>query len=299
MELARIVARLHAAPARITARMDAASGFQAIAWACLVQLVAAYPQVIAAGSPEAVHQTRVAIRRLRAALRLFRPVANDAQAPLLRAGFRAAAAALGPARDLHVMIDGISEAAESSGQDVTALLAELKSRQRAATKSAAELLAGAPFQQLLLRFSAWIEAGEWLALEDDVEARRPLDSFAERELSRRRRKLRRHGDELAAMSDAERHALRIDVKNLRYASEFLAPAFPGKSARSMRTACLRELATLQDCLGELNDRAVAAPRPQQLAPLLAIQDGARDRLLARGQKALDRLLALPAWWEAG
>jgi CHAD domain-containing protein len=118
-------------------------------------------------------------------------------------------------------------------------------------------------------------------------------------LSRRRRKLRRHGDELAAMADVERRALRIDVKNLRHASEFLAPAFPEKSARSILTACLRELAKLQHCQSELNDRAVAARGPKDLAPLLAMEDGACDRLLGRAQDALKRLHAPPAWWEAG
>ena len=295
-ELAGIVARLRAGPARVSARMDAASGFQAIARSGLESLVAAYPQVITRGSPEAVHQTRVAIRRLRAVLGLFRRITQDERAPLLSAGLKAAARALAPARDLHVTIEMIAAPAESAAPDAAAIVAQLEGQRRAATESAAALLAGPPFQQLLLQLAVWIEAGPWVAQRTRAAAGRPLGAFAARALSRRRRKLLRRGNDPAAMTDADRHALRIDVKKLRYASDFLTPVFPGKSARSLQAAFARELKTLQDSLGELNDRAAAARAHSELARLLALEAGSRDRLLRRAQRALQRLHALPDWW---
>ncbi len=270
--------------------MDAARGLQCIAWRCLVQVVAAYPQVIADGSPKAVHQTRVAIRRLRAAMSLFRKVSSDEAANLLRDGFKAAASALAPARDLHVRAALLADAAKAGGQDATEAMAQLAARQRAATQAAAQMLAGLPFQTLLLHCATWIEALD--------EARRPLDSFAAQALSRRRRRLLRHGHDLAAMDDAARHALRIDVKKLRYATDFLAAVFPGEMARRRRARMSRTLTTLQDCLGDLNDRAIAARESRELGRLLAIDERARQRTLGRAQRALDRLYALPAWWKA-
>ena len=48
---------------------------------------------------------------------------------------------------------------------------------------------------------------------------------------------------------AERHAVRIRVKRLRYSCEFFAPAFANEQMIS-------ELKALQEILGELNDIAV-------------------------------------------
>jgi CHAD domain-containing protein len=67
------------------------------------------------------------------------------------------------------------------------------------------------------------------------------------------RRVRRRGRQFAALTDAELHALRIRVKRLRYAVEFLAPLFPAARVKPFRDAAVR----LQDLLGHLNDAAVA------------------------------------------
>jgi triphosphatase len=299
-------ARLRPWPRRISARMDAASGFRAIASGCLGQLVVAYPSVIAGGDPEAVHRTRVAIRRLRAAASLFRRVADDAQAPVLRAELKAAHRELAPARDLRVLIERVADA-----EEVVARLVELES---AATRSAADMLSGAAFQQLLLQLADWIGGREWRTRGDGDAAGQPLTAFAERALSRRRRQLRRHGDDLAAMTDHDRHALRIDVRKLRYATDFLAPVFCDEPMRSRQAGFSRALATLQNRLGDLNDLALAADGGQELIASLdpitrarlaaqliqssRAQHGSRQRALKRAQEALDRVSRLPAWWKA-
>src|SRR4029079_16638481 len=83
---------------------------------------------------------------------------------------------------------------------------------------------------------------------------RPIDDFAEEELTRRRKKVKKKGDGIAALTPDERHALRIHVKKLRYAAEFFLSLFPGK--KKSKRAFLTSLKNLQTALGDVNDIAV-------------------------------------------
>jgi triphosphatase len=62
------------------------------------------------------------------------------------------------------------------------------------------------------------------------------------------------GPDIAGLPAADLHAIRLQAKRLRYASEFFAPLFPGRETRRF----IRRLAVLQDQLGHLNDTRVAA-----------------------------------------
>ena len=94
-------AAVRASHVALSPEMDVSQGFQAIAWNCLGQLLGNYREVIASGDPDAVHQTRVAIRRLRSAFSLFGTHIADEHNPVFRAEWKAAAAGLGPAHDMH------------------------------------------------------------------------------------------------------------------------------------------------------------------------------------------------------
>ncbi len=306
---------IRAGPVKLSTTMDAASGFQAIAWNCLGQLLANYPLVIASGDAEAVHQSRVAIRRLRAACSLFKDVADDEEAPVLRAELKAVALALGPPRDLHVLIGRVSTAAGASDQDAGELLAHLSARLDAATQSAQTLLAGGSFQRLLFQFAGWIEGGKWLKRKGETGGNQPLAPFATRALSRRRRKMRRLSAPLSDMSDAARHQLRIDAKKLRYAAEFFASIYRGRKPTKQRRAFMTALGRLQDSLGELNDMIVAAMARKtlfeglepifaaklaaQLDELLADHEKSRGKLLKAACRSLARVAGATAWWKVG
>jgi inorganic triphosphatase YgiF len=282
----------------LTPAMSVGEGFRAIAWNCLAQLLGNYRAVIAGGDPDAVHQSRVAIRRLRAAFSLFgAAVADDHTAPF-RAEWKAAAAGLGPVRDLDVLIERIA----ASGDANDDLLASLRARRAAALGEAQALLAGSQFQQLLLGFAEWLE-------RDMPPAPAPLAPFAAEVLRRRRRKLVR-GEALASLPDEALHALRIQGKKLRYAVEFFAALYPGERRRAFGKA----LGKLQEALGGVHDLAVAQHAPDalfadldpiaaaghaaQLSALLAAHGPKRKRLIAAAAKALDRVAHAPAWWKA-
>ena len=304
---------VHAIPVGVSRDMAADQGFQAIAWSCLSHLLDNVPIVLANGDPEALHQCRVAIRRLRAGLSLFGPLfADDAQAAMLDAELKAAASASGPARDTQVLLDRLSAVQGSDGPDSAELLAHVRSVADSATASTQGLLAAPAFQTLLFQLALWIEQGDWLSHAHDAD--RPLPQFAARALRKRRRKIRRLGDDPATMSVEQRHALRIAVKKLRYAADFFAPLYQPKSAEKAQRRFQSLAAKAQDHLGELHDLDVlAAGRDALFAGLdpiaaarLSAQLGAlvpalakpHDKLLKRAGRAVARLDQAGAWWKA-
>ncbi|MCW1383411.1 CHAD domain-containing protein [Novosphingobium sp. KCTC 2891] len=297
----------------VTSAMDVARGFRTIAWNCLEHLIANYPAVIASGDAEAVHQSRVALRRLRAACSLFGKVVGDEAAPALRAEMKAVSGVLGEARDLHVLLDRTTACADDA--ETAEVLAALGARRDAATRSAQELVASAPFQEMLFALAAWIEDGAWLARAQETGGTANLQRFAAHLLARRRRRLRKAGRRLARLTVAERHRLRISAKKLRYASEFFAPLFHARDTIKDRHRFARDLRRLQDSLGELNDAAMmqarhpdlftgpdkitAARLAERLEGMVALDETKQRRLLRGAGRALEGVSDAPPWWKAG
>ncbi|MFC3100126.1 CHAD domain-containing protein [Altererythrobacter lauratis] len=275
-----------APPVLLNPQMDVREGFGAIARNCLAHLLANYPLVVASGDAEALHQTRIAIRRLRAAFTLFRRLTVDPQAAVLRAEWKAVAGRLGPARDLQVLCDLVSANALAGEPDCADLLAHLIAHRDAALGEARHMLAGAAFQRLLQDFAAWLEDADGRASPELKGGDAPITAFARHAIAHRLHKVLRHGGHLAKMSDAERHRLRIKVKKLRYGLGFFASLRSSKAGSARQAALARALGRLQDCLGELNDlavaRAVAGPSFAGLDPIT------RARFAAQLQNILEQ-----------
>lgn len=205
--------------------------------------------------PEPVHQMRVALRRLRAILRLFRPATGAPLLLRLEAELKTLAGRLGAARDWDVFLAGIgAEVALAVGEDarLAALLRAARAAREAAYAALREALSEPEFRLLALDLAevaahpaAWRPA----APAPDTE----LAGFAAALLERRWHKLRKQGKEMARLDLAAFHALRIEAKRLRYAAELFAPLWPGKGTRRF----LKHLARLQDAMGLANDAEVA------------------------------------------
>lgn len=285
--------------------MTVAQGFQAIAWNCLAHLLGNYREIIASGNPEAVHQSRVAMRRLRAAFSLFGEYLDKAESAAFRAEWKAAASGLGPARDLHVLIERVEAAAAEHASDAGELLDRLRCLRAGATRAAKTLLAGKDFQHLLVRFAEWLERGP-------VQSDEPLAAFASRTLGRRRRRFVKAGP-LGKLSDEALHRLRIKGKKLRYAAEFFAPLYPGEGSARASRAFGKALGKVQDCLGSVHDLAVAHDQHANLfagiepvtaarlsarfAELLESHGPGRRKLVKAAAKAIARIEDTPAWWK--
>lgn len=255
------------APARATtpaleARAPVADGFHAIAANCAAHLLGNDRGVIESDDPEYIHQARVAIRRLRSAFSLFRPYVPRESLGDLPDRFRALAEVLGSARDWDVFVTETLPPVRARLGAVPGL-AEVEARATAlggARRTDARAALSAPtYGHLLLDFLARLRARPWAAVEDGP-ADGNLRGCARAVLRRQYKRVCRRGRAADRNDALSLHALRIEIKKLRYALEFLAPLFPAKAVRGF----VRGTADLQDVLGRLNDEAVTERLLQSL-----------------------------------
>ena len=245
--------------------MTVRRAFQAIAADALRQWVGNAAVLRAARRPEALHQMRVALRRMRTALTLFKSVVADDAYRALNAELKWLGAELDLGRDIDVMIaDTFRPAARRyHRQTGMAPLGErlLKSRTRAYDR-ALQVLDEPRYLRLVLDMAAYIDNGRWADPAFGPGADRPVEDLAREGLDKLRRQVKRRGRGLEGLGVEQRHNLRIRAKRLRYAIEFFGGLHGG---RREREAFLKRLKAMQDDLGALNDMAVAIDKGLALA----------------------------------
>lgn len=232
--------------------------------------------------PEGLHQLRVALRRLRSALSLFRPALGEATKTRWSEELRWLLGPLGPARDLDVFAtETLPPVAAARGDDPSLgdLAAAAADRRQAAQVAVREALASERYGDLAFRFACWIARRGWREGADvDVllVQRQPVEEFAAAVLAKRHRRVLKRGKRFAQLTPEERHELRIAFKKLRYGTEFFASLYPEKRVQRFRKAATR----MQDVLGHLNDVAVAQGLLRDL--LGGVQPKARRESVAWG-----------------
>ena len=216
--------------------------------------------------PEYLHQARVALRRLRSAFTVFKPAFPGVFFAQTAAELRWLGSVLGPARDWDVFADDSLARViadfpdEPSLHAAAAHAASLRDSSRLGVR---EAVASSRYTTLLLQLIGVFLRAPWAQTSDASaqERERPLLEFARRLLERRHESVRKHGRHLQQLDRAALHELRIRVKRLRYACEFLGSLFEKKAVRQYT----RELAGLQSLLGTINDATTAQRLSQALA----------------------------------
>ncbi len=225
---------------------------------CLAQFLGNLPALEIGDAVEAVHQMRVAMRRLRSALGLFNRLCPCVGFDALRAESTRIAAVLGEARDWDLLVETlragpISSLAGEPGFD--RLLRATRAKAEAARDAVKQLADSQAATRLALSLERLVARREWRDAEDHVSALdAPVVRFAARSLDRLDRKLRKRGRHFRSLSPEAMHALRIAMKHMRYATEFFGSLFKPDSAVERYD---RKCAALQDRLGELNDARIA------------------------------------------
>lgn len=236
-----------------------ASAVENILRHCVDHWTANHAVVLDGSDSEGVHQMRVALRRLRSAVSLFKSILPADAADWLRGEARWLASALGPAREWDVFLSDLLAPVEAGhpGRAELSVLHLLAEEERVRGYTAAqEAACDGRATDFLLRFGAWLAEGgvrTGMAAKRAESLDRPIAEPAATLLDQRHQRVLKMGRGFAGMSVERRHGLRIELKKLRYAVDFFCGLFPGKTARSYR----RALARLQDHLGHLNDVAVA------------------------------------------
>lgn len=227
-------------------------------------------------NPEGVHQMRVALRRFRAALKVFRPVLADAWEPRLVEPTRVVARGLGPAREWDVFLIEILPPVEQAftGHDaVAALRRTAEAQQAAAYKTARQRVSGPAFSRLMKRSAVAFDWDEPAALV--AEAQLSVADLAEKVLVKRHKAVVKRGKNFAALGEAERHRVRLAAKALRYSVEFFAPLYDKRAIKPY----LGAVKALQEELGALNDVATLA---DQAAYVAKLRQTGRDALMGMG-----------------
>lgn len=271
------------------AGMTAAEGFQLIAFACLGDFLSESAILRTREDPEALHRLRVALRRLRSALSIFRDMLAGAHLAHVRGELRWIAAELDMARELDVLL---------ASADDAGMRADLRRARARAYASATTALASPRLQVLMGELDEWITGGNWLRIPlDRRRIEQPLGAFAVQALDRCHRRVERRGRHWKRLDDEDRHRLRISVKKLRYAAEFFGALFPGKAAARQRRRFLAALEELQERLGDLHDAMTGAA----LLGRLGIADRrsrgpGRGRMLAEAAASYERLVNAKPFW---
>ncbi|HRE18096.1 MAG TPA: CHAD domain-containing protein [Rhodocyclaceae bacterium] len=282
--LDRVAMPQKARPIALSRSMNGVDAFRQIALACLEHLQRNVPMVVV-GHAEFVHQARVALRRLRSALRLFAPVLPAAfVAPAVQA-WKVLAQSLGAVRDWDVFCAETLPVLQRRFPDEPTLrhLPQLADQRAALARSDLHgVLSSREYSQLLLAFVA--------ALHRLPPHSAELWPLAELRLRGRAWRALRLARRYAKLDDMQRHRLRISFKKLRYALEFFAPLLPARRSKPYLAA----LAQVQGVLGDYNDHANA----WQLAGELA--DVAGGQLPAAVQQVLAAACtdALAVWMNA-
>lgn len=209
--------------------------------------------------PDRIHQARVAIRRFRSLLSVFRDAMPARPRVALGQDLSRYAGLLGHVREWDVFLSGTLEPMiRAVGEDrhfAGARFAASVLREEAAEQALAAL-AAPDFMALSLTLGAWFDAGIWPeapAAEAASLLELPLELFARQLLRKRHRRLTAAVANLDDPHPGELHALRIEAKKLRYAVEFMQDLFPAKLVRRYVSG----LKEIQLVLGTLNDAVVA------------------------------------------
>jgi triphosphatase len=266
---------------RAVKQRDPAQVLAVVTTECLEQIVrntAVLCEVDTAGicqaaTPEHIHQLRVGIRRLRSAWSFF-----DGLTPLpsleLREQIKEYFAHLGGTRDEDVLKGSVLPAIAAAG--LPPLVLPVSPHQSLSP----QLVASAGFQRWLLDMLALctipaepevIQSATPVTVaardSDDhadvflfpqaphLPQKPPLKPLLIKKLKQWHRKILRHGVAFRDLNIEQQHALRKQCKKLRYALQFCECLLPEASLQPYR----KQLAVVQDILGEMNDLYVALP----------------------------------------
>src|SRR5262249_192235 len=211
-------APVKAAPIDLSRGTSTRDAFKAIGLACLKQVIDNVPALLAE-DPEGVHQMRVGLRRLRAAMSLFADVLQDPQSAALKEELKWLTGELGPAREPDVLVTrGVAPGKRRRSRlEGSSRLSRALTRQPPAGGGGAGGSGGGGagaedaaeserFRALTLEIARWLEAGQWRRPQDDLVRDRgdvPIEISAADQLTRRFKKIRKKGKMLTRL-DARR-----------------------------------------------------------------------------------------------
>jgi inorganic triphosphatase YgiF len=279
-------------PVPISDQQTPVEAFRSIALGCLEHFQRNEKGLLTGGDSEFIHQARVALRRLRSAIKLFAPVLPPEFVAAYGQTWQTLAGALGDTRNWDVFLEETLPpiaAAFPDNRDIKRLRKAAQRRASSSRKSVIGLLAVKEYPRLLLEFTAAV-----YTLSDTLPM--PIKDFAQQQIRNHGRKARRMANRHAELTPEERHKMRIAFKKLRYTLEFFTPLLPQRRLRPYLAA----LSQLQDELGLINDHITAetliadALKGRQVGPIHGWISGRHALLVCELPEVLQTWLAQSA-----
>lgn len=215
-------------------------------------------------APDSVHQLRVAARRLRSGLRVFRPLLDQGWADRLRTELRWTASALGSFRDTEVLLARLDSGSPVAAEPARELLRRQLTEQLTAGRAdALELLSSDRYIDLHEQLVAAVRSPRTTEHAElpSIEVLPPLVAKAwQRFAERAEQVLAADRAEPHGAPDEQWHATRIAAKRIRYAADAVAPVLGTDAARFAKA-----MSKVTDVLGEHQDASQAAAVATQSA----------------------------------
>lgn len=279
-----------AAPISLPEECDVGQAFESVTAQHMALLRANEQAVLANEDPEGIHQFRVTLRRLRSLVRAYRDLTDELVYQHLREELRWLQGQFGPARDLDVFL---GETIAPIRQRFTRVpgLAQLietaETRRRTACHQAHDTLQTNRYVRLQLTIYRWLATGAWRRPSATASLGGSATDFAARLLKKQNKKMRRLGQQ-GVIPEDELHELRVLGKQMRYLGDAFRSLYKPKQVRRYH----QHLASLQDCLGALNDAFVADRLMGELVAAIPADNRPSEADLAY-------LRGLVAGWQAG
>ena len=232
----------------------AAKAFQHMVTSALGHLLANQPASLA-GETHGLRQMRLAFRRLRAVLTLFKPYLKPDAALHFRSELQRINRFFKDARDWNTFC---RDTLPNAMPDDTHLHPLATAAREAAYHDLIRELRAPPFTVLVLGLAAWVEQD---ALTDPARFL-PLSQIASPLLQRLAEKLDKRGRLIERQSDVERHALRKSLRNLHYGVRYLAAVYPEHAADAWLFDCV----SLQRRLRRMDNATQASTMAARLKP---------------------------------
>lgn len=273
-----------ASSVNIRKSMNAGQAFVLIVRECVRHFRLNEALIMTERDPHALHQARVAVRRLRTAFSLFRPAILQGSLEPLRKELRDLIDPFGTARNLDVFLD--HHADELGWRDRW----KLTSARNDSYDQVIAMLKSSRSRDTILDLVEWAASDGWRKDAASI----PIGKFAADRLDASWQKVKRSGARLGDLEQRQLHRLRINIKKLRYAVEFFGPLHARKRVRRFSSS----LEAMQDCLGLIHDDMVGQQIVADYALAEVRQTDAvdRSRQLQAMEKGFGKLRRVGRFW---
>ncbi|MEA1937689.1 MAG: CHAD domain-containing protein, partial [Pseudomonadota bacterium] len=275
-----------------------ADAFTQIAVRCLAQIVRNEACALKGVDIEGIHQMRVGLRRLRSLISSFGGLLTSDESHRLRGELCWLAGELGPVRDWDVFISETMKryAAQPALRPSTIHIAGMAERARGEARSRAEkAIRSQRYTRLLLDLGCWLDGGDWRNGVPDNIADASMRQTVAVWLAARLAKVRLAGYKPKKLTDNGRHALRVQIKKLRYASEFFRSLFPAERGDSF----IARVVDVQSVLGQINDAVITRELIAYLGARAGqrLDDSIRILMSEAESERMERIKRLPKVWK--